>query len=86
MVGVDFRPVSGDFEYAIQFSPDQQRLPAAPIQIINDRLSEGTEAFSLSLRPASDAVIFNYDVLQSRRSATIFINDDDRKSTMNMNG
>ena len=73
--------MSGDFEYAIQFSPDQQRLPVAPIQIVNDIFSEGNEAFFISLRPASDASDLNYDVLQSRRIATIIINDDDRKST-----
>lgn len=82
MAGVDFRPVSGGFEYEIQFSPDQQRLPVAPIEIINDRLSEGNEAFTLSLRPAPQADEFNYDVQPSRRVATVFINDDDRKSTV----
>ena len=80
MPGEDFHPVSGGlYVYEVQFSPDQQTMPAASIQIVNDLSAEENETFILSLTPGPDAALFNYRIPSSGRIATVLITDDDGK-------
>ena len=67
----------GEYSYEIQFTPDQQNMSAAPIEIINDMSAEENETFVLSLILGPNATQFNYAIPRSRSTAAVLIIDDD---------
>ena len=83
----DFRPVSGgQYSYEIQLTPDQQTVPAAPFEIIDDMSVEENETFALSLTPGPDSAFFNYEIPSNVRIATVLIIDNDGQIFDSMRG
>ena len=73
----------GQYSYEIQLTPEQQTVPAAPIEIIDDMLVEGNEAFVLSLTSESYTAV---EIPANASITTVLIIDNDGQIFDSMRG
>jgi len=64
----------GQYSYEIELTPNQQVVPAAPIEIIDDTSVEENEIFVLSLTPEPHAAV---EIPENASIATVLIIDND---------